>query len=134
MSSSSSLNPQQQQKKPVIPVDCPIKAKTWKVLSTKTFNSYSDNLTGSSEFFTCKLMQVNLGNNNNKFYIIQVLEDNDNRGFLLWTRWGRVGYDGQTAEIRFQKSARTEAITAFKKKFYEKTRNEWDARANFSPV
>lgn len=38
--------------------------------------------------YDCTLNQTNIGNNNNKFYIIQLLED---RGrFACWNRWGRV--------------------------------------------
>ena len=33
--------------------------------------------------------QTNLRNNNNKFYIIQLLEDNLVKQFSVWMRWGR---------------------------------------------
>ena len=33
--------------------------------------------------------QTNLKNNNNKFYICQLLEDNTSRTYSTWFRWGR---------------------------------------------
>lgn len=41
-------------------------------------------------------LQTNIGFNNNKFYIIQLLQ-HQNGSFALWTRWGRVGELGQNA-------------------------------------
>ena len=38
-------------------------------------------------FYVC--VQTNVKNNNNKFYIIQLLEDNDSHKFSVWFRWGR---------------------------------------------
>ena len=43
----------------------------------------------------CHLMFADCGHNNNKFYIIQGLKSG--AGYFLWTRWGRVGVDGQIA-------------------------------------
>lgn len=43
--------------------------------------------------------QVNVGNNNNKFYIIQLLQSDDGKKYSVWTRWGRVGYDGQNTYL-----------------------------------
>lgn len=43
------------------------------------------------EDYDCTLNQTNIGNNNNKFYIIQLLEE-DGR-FFCWNRWGRVVSD-----------------------------------------
>ena len=40
------------------------------------------------EDFDCMLNQTNIGHNNNKFYIIQVLKIGSN--FYCWNRWGRV--------------------------------------------
>lgn len=38
--------------------------------------------------YDCTLNQTNIGSNNNKFYIIQLLEDGGR--FACWNRWGRV--------------------------------------------
>lgn len=40
------------------------------------------------EDYDCTLNQTNIGNNNNKFYIIQLLEEGGR--FSCWNRWGRV--------------------------------------------
>lgn len=34
------------------------------------------------------LNQTNIGNNNNKFYVIQIIKDQNT--FYSWNRWGRV--------------------------------------------
>lgn len=40
------------------------------------------------EDYDCMLNQTNIGNNNNKFYVIQLLVSNGN--YYVWNRWGRV--------------------------------------------
>ncbi|ETE69998.1 Poly [ADP-ribose] polymerase 2, partial [Ophiophagus hannah] len=39
------------------------------------------------------LNQTNLQFNNNKFYLIQLLEDDNARNYSVWMRWGRGKYD-----------------------------------------
>lgn len=41
--------------------------------------------------YDCTLNQTNISNNNNKFYIIQLLEEDGH--FFCWNRWGRVVSD-----------------------------------------
>jgi poly [ADP-ribose] polymerase len=41
------------------------------------------------------LNQTDITNNNNKFYVIQLLESDNGNGWYVWTRWGRVGASGQ---------------------------------------
>lgn len=40
------------------------------------------------EDYDCMLNQTNIGNNNNKFYVIQVIKEG--KMYYLWNRWGRV--------------------------------------------
>lgn len=40
------------------------------------------------EDYDCMLNQTNIGHNNNKFYVIQVIKAN--QSFYSWNRWGRV--------------------------------------------
>ena len=42
--------------------------------------------------YDCMLNQTNIGHNNNKYYIIQLLRRTTSfsSGFMVWTRWGRV--------------------------------------------
>lgn len=44
--------------------------------------------------FDATLNQTNSGNNNNKFYRLQVILDG--QSYYTWTRWGRVGITGQS--------------------------------------
>lgn len=40
------------------------------------------------EDYDCMLNQTNIGHNNNKYYVIQVLQTGS--VFYAWNRWGRV--------------------------------------------
>lgn len=51
----------------------------------------------SSKVYSATLNQSNLDANNNKFYIIQILQNEQNGSFFVWNRWGRVGVPGQNA-------------------------------------
>lgn len=79
--------------------------------------------------FDTKLMQTNIdcGSNNNKFYIIQVLQGPG--GFASWNRWGRLGESGQN---KLESGlSQDQAIKNFEKKFKDKTKNTWGARDSF---
>ncbi|XP_068014045.1 protein mono-ADP-ribosyltransferase PARP3 isoform X2 [Melanerpes formicivorus] len=79
------------------------------------------------EDYDCTLNQTNISANNNKFYILQLLEHNG--AYSVWSRWGRVGEVGQS---KLMPSASLEAAKKdFEKKFQEKTKNRWMARENF---
>ena len=41
------------------------------------------------------LNQTNIGQNNNKFYKLQILTNSDQSQFCAFFRWARVGYKGQ---------------------------------------
>ncbi|CAD7963946.1 unnamed protein product [Amoebophrya sp. A25] len=93
--------------------------------------------------YDVRLNQVNLSRNNNKYYIIQLLEhdqkgpdDRTAKAYKLWTRWGRTGYDGQHADLTFSpnihRNAKESALAAFRDKFREKTANTWGSV--FQPV
>lgn len=77
------------------------------------------------------LNQTNIGFNNNKFYVIQLLRNTSSSHYNVWTRWGRVGESGQNAAKSFTKIE--EAQKEFKKKFKDKTKNDWDSRDTFTP-
>src|SRR5687768_14793157 len=82
------------------------------------------------EDYDCMLNQTNIGANNNKFYVIQLLEKGGK--YYCWTRWGRVGEDGQNALIGPSDFAK--ALKAFQSKFKDKTKNAWEDRADFKPA
>ncbi|XP_054831185.1 protein mono-ADP-ribosyltransferase PARP3 isoform X2 [Eublepharis macularius] len=73
------------------------------------------------------LNQTNIGHNNNKFYIIQLIEQNGS--YSCWNRWGRVGETGQSKLSHFP--SLEAAQKDFEKKFREKTKNSWANRENF---
>lgn len=79
------------------------------------------------EDYDCMLNQTNIGNNNNKFYLIQVLVSGGK--YYCWTRWGRVGESGQNNLA--SPSTADAAIKNFEKKFKDKTKNNWSDRENF---
>ncbi|GLU07369.1 hypothetical protein SLE2022_243300 [Rubroshorea leprosula] len=79
--------------------------------------------------YDAMLNQTNIGDNNNKFYVIQLLESDDGRTYVVYNRWGRVGQKGQTKLIHFP--SRDVAIKSFEAKFFEKTKNHWANRKDF---
>ncbi|XP_063613393.1 protein mono-ADP-ribosyltransferase PARP3-like [Penaeus indicus] len=81
------------------------------------------------EDYACMLNQTNIGQNN-KFYVIQVAKDK--KDFLCFTRWGRVGEEGQWNIDSMNKVE--DVIKVFEKKFKDKTKNNWADRDNFEPA
>src|SRR6476620_8643723 len=79
------------------------------------------------EDYDCMLNQTNIGANNNKFYVIQLLEKGGK--YYAWTRWGRVGEDGQNALL-----GPSDFGKACQSKFKDKTKNAWEDRATFQPA
>ncbi|CAL0316465.1 unnamed protein product [Lupinus luteus] len=82
------------------------------------------------EIYEAMLNQTNVGDNNNKFYVIQVLEFDGGGKFLVYNRWGRVGIKGQD-KINGPFTSRESAILEFEQKFLAKTKNAWSDRNNF---
>ncbi|KAK6941001.1 SAP domain [Dillenia turbinata] len=82
------------------------------------------------EIYDAMLNQTNVGENNNKFYVIQVLESDDGGRFLVYARWGRVGVKGQD-KMHGPYTSRDDAIREFEQKFSAKTKNNWSNRKEF---
>ncbi|CAO2162429.1 unnamed protein product [Urochloa humidicola] len=82
------------------------------------------------DIYDATLNQTNVGDNNNKFYIIQVLESDAGGSFMVYNRWGRVGARGQD-KLHGPFSTRDQAIYEFEGKFQDKTNNLWSNRKNF---
>ena len=87
----------------------------------------------SGQPYACVLNQTNIAQNNNKFFVIQVLKKFDEDHYYCWIRWGRVGYHGQTALTDCGGNV-DKAISIFEKKFSDKTRNDWSERHDFIKV
>ncbi|XP_069115316.1 protein mono-ADP-ribosyltransferase PARP3-like [Argopecten irradians] len=78
--------------------------------------------------YDCMLNQTNIGHNNNKYYVIQVLQQGSN--YYTWNRWGRVGEPGSNS-LKGPFNDVTKATSDFEKKFSDKTKNKWANKANF---
>ncbi|XP_060082322.1 poly [ADP-ribose] polymerase 2-like isoform X2 [Ylistrum balloti] len=96
-------------------------------------------LAGKAEVFTegkdvwdCMLNQTNVSNNNNKYYLIQLLNEGKSK-YYVWQRWGRVGYNGQNNLVPFGGDL-DKAKQVFSKKFSDKTKNDWALRDNFVKI
>uniref|UniRef100_A0A8C4RPM7 Poly [ADP-ribose] polymerase n=1 Tax=Erpetoichthys calabaricus TaxID=27687 RepID=A0A8C4RPM7_ERPCA len=70
---------------------------------------------------------------NKKYYLIQLLQDDSELVFSVWMRWGRVGKIGQSSLVTCGVDL-LKAKNIFKKKFLDKTKNEWDNREHFEKV
>uniref|UniRef100_A0A3P8X0S0 Poly [ADP-ribose] polymerase n=1 Tax=Cynoglossus semilaevis TaxID=244447 RepID=A0A3P8X0S0_CYNSE len=86
-----------------------------------------------SDVYDVMLNQTNLQFNNNKFYLIQLLQDDSSKVYSVWMRWGRVGQPGQNSLVACG-SDLLKAKNVFKKKFSDKTKNEWEYRETFEKV
>ena len=76
--------------------------------------------------FDALLNQTNAGNNNNKFYRIQLLVNLSNDDYRTWTRWGRVGEQG-SSKLHADGSLE-DALSEFQKRFRDKTGKSWKDR------
>ncbi|XP_054848409.1 poly [ADP-ribose] polymerase 2 isoform X2 [Eublepharis macularius] len=85
------------------------------------------------DIYDVMLNQTNLQFNNNKYYLIQLLEDDGTRSYSVWMRWGRVGKQGQHSLVNCAGDL-IKAKAVFTKKFLDKTKNEWAKRGNFQKV
>ena len=72
-----------------------------------------------------RLNQTQSGQNANKFYKVQVLE-HTNGMYYTWTRWGRVGENGQNKVLG--DGTLQNAVKEFEKKFRDKSGNTWIRR------
>ncbi|KAJ4849285.1 Poly [ADP-ribose] polymerase 2 [Turnera subulata] len=84
-----------------------------------------------NDVYDAILNQTNVANNNNKFYVIQLLESDDGGRFMVYNRWGRVGVKGQD-KIFGPYTCQHDAISEFEEKFYAKTKNFWSERKEFT--
>ncbi|KAK7163385.1 hypothetical protein R3I93_007439 [Phoxinus phoxinus] len=86
-----------------------------------------------ADVYDVMLNQTNLQFNNNKYYLIQLLQDDNAKAYSVWMRWGRVGKVGQNSLVNCGGNL-AQAKDTFKKKFFDKTKNEWEHRAHFEKV
>lgn len=73
------------------------------------------------DVYDVTLNQTNLQHNNNKFYRIQLLEDDGVKHFSVWMHWGRVGKVGKNNLVSCGSDLQ-KAKDIFQKKFFDKTK------------
>lgn len=105
------------------PLDPECKAKIGKA------HVYSE----GADVYDVMLNQTYLQFNNNKYYLIQLLQDDNGKAYSVWMRWGRVGKVGQNSLVNCGGNL-AQAKDTFKKKFFDKTKNEWEHRGHFEKV
>lgn len=82
-------------------------------------------------FWDAMLALTDIGNNNNKYYVIQLIECHDGT-YAVWNRWGRHGFPGQIK--LFDDLSLAQAQANFSNKFSDKTHNKWsDGRDGYEP-
>ncbi|ELU14708.1 hypothetical protein CAPTEDRAFT_122874 [Capitella teleta] len=85
------------------------------------------------DVYDAMLNQTNIGHNNNKFYLMQILKDDAKEAYSVWFRWGRVGKVGQNS-LTACGSDLDRAKKVFCTKFSDKTKNAWSNRKNFEKI
>lgn len=71
--------------------------------------------------------QTDIGNNNNKFYKIQLLAKDSGSHYAVYTRWGRVGsgHSGAKDQIIAEGAGLESCQAAFRSKYKSKSGNNW---------
>ena len=82
--------------------------------------------------YSVMLNQTNIGQNNNKYYVIQLIKHNLSPEYRVLCRWGRVGKVAGKSDTPAPHEQ--EAKFDFSKKFSSKTGNSWWHLDNFKKV
>jgi poly [ADP-ribose] polymerase 2/3/4 len=85
---------------------------------------------GDGKWYDAVLNQCNIGNNNNKYYRLQILQGKvDRTKYYAWFKWGRVGEAGRNGSSTWLgPTTLAEAKKAFGKKYQDKTGNAFGAK------
>jgi predicted DNA-binding WGR domain protein len=97
---------------PLARVSCPVSRPPPRPLPTPA---------SAPRFLRRPVDQVNIGDNNNKFYRGQVVKAGS--AFYAWTRWGRVGEGGQNSLDG--PTSEAAAVASFQAKFKSKSSYAW---------
>ncbi|XP_027350107.1 poly [ADP-ribose] polymerase 1 isoform X2 [Abrus precatorius] len=62
----------------------------------------------------------------NSYYILQIIQEDKGSGCYVFRKWGRVGND-KIGGIKLDEMPKSDAICEFKRLFFEKTGNPWEA-------
>ncbi|KAL7579499.1 hypothetical protein ACA910_007876 [Epithemia clementina (nom. ined.)] len=83
-----------------------------------------------NRYYDVVLNQCNItgGNNNNKYYRIQMIRDLGSGQFFVWQKWGRVGEPGRKSSSALKGPFASEdgALREYSSKFKAKTGNNYD--------
>lgn len=60
------------------------------------------------------------------YYILQIIQEDRELNCYVFRKWGRVGND-KIGGIKLEEMSKADAISAFKRLFFEKTGNPWEA-------
>ena len=89
-----------------------------------------DSNTYNGEYFSCTLNKSNLERNNNKFYILQLLQSDIDNSYNLFIKWGRVGVKGK---YKLEKCSLEYEKKKFMLKYKDKTgRNYKEIKIDYS--
>lgn len=77
--------------------------------------------------YDAMLNQTNAGNNNNKFYRLQLLQGPSGQ-YVTWSLWGRIG--DRASQKDLGTGSLQQALSGFEKKFKEKTGYNWSDRSS----
>ena len=89
-----------------------------------------DSNTYNGEYFSCTLNKSNLERNNNKFYILQLLQSDIDNSYNLFIKWGRVGVKGK---YKLEKCSLEYGKKKFMLKYKDKTgRNYKEIKIDYS--
>uniref|UniRef100_A0AC35TWI5 Poly [ADP-ribose] polymerase n=1 Tax=Rhabditophanes sp. KR3021 TaxID=114890 RepID=A0AC35TWI5_9BILA len=84
--------------------------------------------------YSVMLNQTCIGKNNNKFFLLQLLERDNKQGYVFMSRWGRVGVEGQQTHHPCIYSSVDGAKTEFARKFKDKSGNVWNSTRQYVHV
>ncbi|KAH1078104.1 hypothetical protein GLYMA_19G162800v4 [Glycine max] len=62
----------------------------------------------------------------NSYYILQIIQEDKGSDCYVFRKWGRVGND-KIGGTKLEEMSKSDAVCEFKRLFYEKTGNPWDA-------
>uniref|UniRef100_W5LVZ4 Poly [ADP-ribose] polymerase n=1 Tax=Lepisosteus oculatus TaxID=7918 RepID=W5LVZ4_LEPOC len=102
------------------PVDAECKAKLGKA------HVYCE----GEDVYDVMLNQTNVQFNNNKYYLIQLLQDDGPQVYSVWMRWGR----GTSLCVTCGHRVCSRESQLFQYEFFDKTKNEWEDRSRFEKV
>jgi poly [ADP-ribose] polymerase len=77
--------------------------------------------------YTCTLNQTDIESNKNKFYIMQIIKNDDSYDYYV--RYGRIGEPGKISIDTYK--TKENAINIFEKQFKTKTGNNWSNKEQF---